>query len=84
MRKLRISAVLLGVIALSSIVCTNIYAEDPEIPSGGTDGGLIITCRCTRDISFKPQACAVNNHGIECHASENAKCWEYDKNCNGE
>ena len=82
MKKLKKIAIYVSSFTLVSVICTNIYAEDSsETPSGDREDGLIITCRCTRDISLKPKSCAVNNRGAMCHASVNAKCWEYNGNC---
>lgn len=79
MKRLKISAFLISLVAIGSIACANVYGQDPTgMPS---DDGMMIYCNCTRDISTKPQSCAANNHGSSCHGSINAKCWEYNGNC---
>jgi len=43
------------------------------------ESGSVLTCRCSLVSS---RNCAVNNWGEKCLEAVNARCWEYNKNCN--
>ena len=82
MKSLKVCSLFLSFIAIRSLICNTLYAQDETgTPSLDDGGGDKIICYCTSEISFKPNGCAANNNGKECHGSINAKCWEYDRNC---
>jgi hypothetical protein len=47
--------------------------------TGGGGSGVDITCKCSK---IQDQNCATNNWGSICAGGDNAKCWEYNLNCN--
>ena len=79
MKSLQVCTCVFSFIAICSFVCNALYAQD-ELQYPSPDGDKII-CYCTSEISTKPNGCAVNNNGAQCHGSINAKCWEYNQNC---
>ena len=84
------------IIAISLFVCAivaNVLAERNEETFLGVNLSLVdsfasteralvpvLTCYCAL---MSDQSCAVNNNGSSvCAGGENAKCWEYNRNCN--
>ncbi|MEG0518831.1 MAG: hypothetical protein RR555_08190 [Bacteroidales bacterium] len=56
------------------------YDPVTEMCYPGGSGGYIV-CRCSRDISTKPDGCFANAGGKECASGDNIKCWEWNNNC---